>query len=336
MSRSITEIAHEINRLKPDFTEFKELINKSLAETVAHIRNEQDLSIKLFKAELFIMYKHTHRQAWLSESSYEDLLLFYKNYINECTYSQNQNNYGKYWYQFQDYVLTDCFNPSIHISAHIKDPIKYLPKYIWNKVRTKSSSVVKEIKTLQPNKLALKAFENYVSKLKKMNATDAKMYFEQLKDESFKDIREDYFDVIFTKCVPSIALQKYMFEDYKGLTIPSQNSKILCKYMGLSRYLIRNTANNLNLPVLKEILDDRDSDYKPFITGIPNRPIYADIQQVAFLHSSLIILKCAVLKKPNQVYDYFIAELENYLKHPDLQPFVKDLTANYSLLKQVI
>ena len=330
---TIEQVAHEIEQLKPDFTEFLSiLINGSIFDTKERILREPNLFVKLLKTEIYIMYNTAHyNKHYYSATDLEKIL------------TDNLSNHGVYqsgaYSNVSYYIIKKSFNPSCHILAHIKEPKPYLPKYLWDKVRTVKHLTKSSLKQLKPNAMSLVAFKTYLQSQKSLKSTQAEEYLKQLRDPSFAHIREDFMDVIFSKCTkPSIDLQKQLVGQIWStplFVLPNQDSTTLCKYMTLSRHSIKNLANKLNVPITTSVYDTLDSAYKPFITNIYRTPD-TDINEISYLFSALTLFQISVLKEPNPVYSYFIECLTKHLQAPESAHTVKELKQNFSLFNQAV
>lgn len=330
---TIQQVAHEIEQLRPDLTEFlAQLTVNSSFDIRAEIVNEPNLYIKLLKAELYIMYNNTHSsRSYYGARTLEQLLT--DNISNHWVGQQNiyRNTFR--------YIIKDSFDSSYHILAHIKDPKPYLPKYLWDKVRTVKRLNKEPVKQLQPDAMSLHVFKTYLQNRKDLTSVEATFYLLQLKDTSFDYIREDFMNVIFSKCPkPSIDLQKQFagtIWNSKLFVLPDQNSSTPHKYMTLSRQHVKNLANKLNVPITTSVYDTLDSAYKPFITGLYRTPD-TNISELSYLFSTLILFQISVLKEPNPVYSYFIECLTKHLQAPESAHIVQELKQQYSLFTQAV
>lgn len=330
---TIEQIAHEIEQLKPDFTEFLSiLINGSTFDTKERILREPNLFVKLLQTEIYIMYNITHNNKhYYSVTDLEKILT--DNLSNHGVYQSGNDSNVSY------YIIKKSFDPSCHILAHIKEPKPYLPKYLWDKVRTVKHLAKSSPKQLKPDAMSLVAFKTYLQSQKSLKSTQAEEYLKQLRDLSFEHIREDFMNVIFSKCTkPSIDLQKQLAEQIWSTSLfalPNQDSTTLCKYMALSRSSIKNLANKLNVPITTSVYDTLDSIYKPFITSIYRKPD-TDTHEISYLFSALTLFQISVLKEPNPVYSYFIECLTKHLQAPESAAIVNELKQNFSLFNQAV
>ena len=336
--QTIQDVAKEIEQLKPDFTEFLKVLDSNNKPTILKDINETaNLAVKLLKAEVTLLFKETHakRNSW-------DVCVELGNILTQ-NLTNSAINMSSSYISSNGYNIANKFNPEKHIMAHIQDPKPYLPKYLWDKVRTKKTLATTPPKQLQPNNLSLEVFRNYVNTLKKpMTAAVIMNYLHQLKGNDFTDFRQPYMDIIFTHTPsPSIEVQKLLAGGYNGnftispLTSQENSNTTVEKYMYLNRHQIRNMAINNHIPVSYHIYDTLDSSYKPFITGLKRSPEKSDAE-LSYLFDALITLQVCSNKESNLVYDYFIEELTKFLSYPEHKTAVDSLKENLHQVANVL
>ena len=336
--QTIQDVAKEIEQLKPDFTEFLKVLDSDNETTILKNINETtNLAVKLLKVEVTLIFKETHNQrsAWNIRAELGNIL------IQNLTNSGIGNING--YVQTSGYYIANEFNPEKHIMAHIQDPKPYLPKYLWDKVRTKKTLATTPPKQLQPNKLTLEIFRNYVNTLKKpMTAAFIMNYLQQLKGDDFTDFRQSYMDIIFTHTPsPSIEVQKLLAGVYNRhfsiypLSCQGSPNTTVEKYMSLNRNQIKYMARNNNIPVSYHTYDTLDSSYKPFITGLKRSPEKSEAE-LSYLFDALITLQICTNKEPNVVYDYFIEELTKFLSYPEHKTVVDSLKENLHQVTNIL
>jgi len=323
---TIQDIAQKIIELKPDFTEFRELLYSGTGQKVEEdINNTQCIYAKLLKAELAYITFNTHAQKYGIRDSIPALL---SNNIANCSIT-HRKSIGHSYYIRGEYSIEDKFKPDHHIIANIPDPKPYISKYLWNKVRA-NSGTQKPVKNLEPNLMSLTIFKHYLSTLKKMQSTEALKYIEQIRDFE-SDIRSEFLDAIFSICKePSINLQSIL-----AYPLPDLESLTKSKYMVLSRLELRYLARTYNVPSYESVWDQRDSDYKPFITGVPRQPS-ASKQETSALFSSMIVLSVVNKQTPNEVYQYFIEEIREHLKDPAYKAHLENMHNSAKLYREVL
>lgn len=330
---TLEQVATQIEQLKPDFTEFFTLSDTGTAkDIVIHIQQTTNIFEKLLKAELILMLHTTHanKSIWSIHIELGELLrtnLLSHGVGNNIT---PYNNYSKY-------LIQDSLDVTCHISAHLKDPKPYLPKYLWDRIRIKRKLQTDPVKVLQPDGMSLAVFQRYLHSLKKpVSSVDARKYLKQIRDDSFQEMRQDFMSVIFEKCAkPSVDLQKDM--SGSGNTdipvLPNQDFHIVQKYMALSRNRIRNLAYKLAVPVSVCIYDTRDSEYKPFITSMYRIPD-TTMREVSYLFNVILLLQVSISKTPNPVYEHFIEHISKHLTTSESSDLVNELKQSFTLTNE--
>ena len=214
------------------------------------------------------------------------------------------------------YFINSSFDSSTQVAGNLVDVQNYIPKYLWNKVITKSQV---EYKQLKPDVFSLTTFKNYLEGLKKeIPSSQAVMYLAQITNFPL-DIKQQYTEVLVNHLSqPSWEFQEYL-SGYSINLHKYANTKGLpkVKYISLSRYYIKNLVESSSMLVPQSVMDSLDSAYKPFVTGVKRKPT-TDLKQFSALVGTLIVLKAAVKQTTElvEVYTYFIEELENHLKDP--------------------
>lgn len=325
---TVEEIAQQIEALKPDFKEFIELLKNNDSSLLSHVANTKNIYEKLFKAQLVLITNKTHAQRWSWGDTERILFELVYNHVSNALVSIGSTYNGKINYNGQKYYINDQFH-SNHIAAHIKDVKPYLTPYLWNRVRIKADLNV-DIKELKPDKFTLQIFSNYLAGLKKpLPSTRLKEYINQIK--GFEDnIKQEYLDVILNHPKnPSLNLQKSL--EY---ITPNQNTTKVQKFMWLTKYSVGSLAESLQIPVPPSVLDDRCSDYKPFITNIKRVPT-TELNQLSYLVGAANVFKVASKLDPNPVYDYFAEQIIEHLKHEDYKEPLKDYLKTFSTFNEV-
>lgn len=330
---TIKEIAEQIERIKPDFKQFLELVNSKNSAVFADVTATTDIFSKILKAEILLIMSQTHNHGYYFNGKKECFDIIEKNVLNNgLSQSTNYMSYRKYY-------VNNNFDNTWHILGNIKDPKPYIPTYLWNRVRVKKINT-ETLKQLQPNQMSLQIFKTYLQGLKKnLSSTEVENYLIQLKDSSFNDIREDFMDALFSKYPkPSVELQKRLSGQVYNSTmpiLPNQDNNVLYKYMALSRRNVKHLAGRLQVPVSHSIFDTLDSAYKPFITGVYRTPD-TSINELSYLFSALILFQVSVLETPNPVYSYFIECLIKHLQAPESAGIIQELKQKHLLFNQAI
>lgn len=330
---TLEQVAKEIEQLKPDFTEFFIVVNTgTYKEIITHIEQTSNLFERLLKAEITLMLHNTHvnKSIWSVHIELGELL---RTNLLSHGIGNNTNSYGNYG----KYLIQDSLDVTCHISAHLKDPKPYLPKYLWNRIRVKRKLQIDPVKVLQPDGMSLAIFQRYLQSLKKpLSSVDARNYLKQIRDDSFQKMCQDFMSVIFEKCTkPSIDLQNDMSGSWNTdiPVLPNQDFPIVQKYMALSRNGIRNLAYKLKVPVYFYIHDTRDSEYKPFITNLYRIPD-TTMREVSYLFNVILLLQVSISKTPNPVYEYFIEHIIKHLSTSESAKLVMELKQSFTLTNE--
>lgn len=316
MLYTATEVAEQINATKPDFKYFKELFTiDDVNKFKEDFENTTCIFQKILKAQIICCYRQTHPRFWISMDSYKDFL--FEN-TKDMGVLKRIRSYDKTEFIDLDhtYFINNSFNSSTQVAGNLVYIQNYIPKYLWNKVKTKSQV---EYKQLKPDGFSLLTFKSYLEGLKKeIPSSKAIMYLAQI--NSFPlDIKQQYIEVL----VNHLSQPSWEFQEYlSGYSINLSNCVHIdglpkVKYIGLSRYYIKNLVESNSLLVPQSVMDSLDSSYKPFITGIKRKPT-TDMNQFTALVGTLLVLK-AVIKQNTElveVYSYFTEELEKHLKDP--------------------
>lgn len=330
---TIKEIAEQIELTKPDFKQFLELANSRNSAIFADVTATTNIFSKILKAEILLMLSQTHNYGYYFGNKKECFDIISSNVSNHgLNGSINYNAYNRYY-------VDKNFDNTCHILGNIKDPKPYLPTYLWNRVKAKKIST-ETLKQLQPNQMSLQIFKTYLQGLKKnLSSIEVENYLKQLKDSSFEAIREDFMDVLFSKCPkPSIDLQKQLAGNVwnsQMLVVPDQENDVLYKYMTLSRKRVKQLADRLQVPVSQSVFDTLDSAYKPFITGIYRTPD-TSINELSYLFSALLLFQISILETPNPVYSYFIECLTKHLQAPESVAAIRILKQQHLLFNQAV
>ena len=129
---------------------------------------------------------------------------------------------------------------------------------------------------------------------------------------------------------PSWALQERLYN-----ITPDQSVDSVQHFMRLNRYDIKRLVWKHGLLVPQSVMDTSDSLYKPFITNVKRKPT-TEMNEVSALIGSIQVLKTVSKVEPNPVYDYFIEQITEHLKHPDYTQSIKLYLTNYSSTIQVM
>ena len=316
MLYTATEVAEQINATKPDFKYFKELFTiDDVNKFKEDFENTTCIFQKILKAQIICCYRMTHSRFWIDIEKYKEFL--FDNTENMGVF-KNTRSYDKVEYIDSDrtYFINSSFDSSTQVAGNLVDVQNYIPKYLWNKVRTKSQV---EYKQLKPDVFSLTTFKSYLEGLKKeIPSSQAVRYLAQITNFPL-DIKQQYIEVLVNHLSqPSWEFQEYLSGYYTNIN-QYANTKGLpkVKYISLSRYYIKNLVESNSMLVPQSVMDSQDSAYKPFVTGVKRKPT-TDLKQFSALVGTLIVLKAAVKQTTElvEVYTYFIEELEKHLKDP--------------------
>lgn len=313
---TIKQIADEINQLKPDFTNFKQYLQTDNQILLAEdINSTENIFEKLFKIQLVAIFSKTHARVYSAKEEWIELL---HNNVSDCkiTVHNYYNSSETYYNTPSSYIVRDSFSNDT-IAAYVLDIKEYIPKYLWDKIRTKTVQTFKELK---PDQFSLITFKNYLASLKKeIPSSTALNYLTQIQNFE-QQIKEMYIEVL----VNHIKQTSWDFQTRVEQITGKSSSKVKQKFMGLCRYHIKGLIRKLQIPTSYSVLDTLDSSYKPFVTGIKRKPT-TELNELSALVNTVIVLKCAVKQTPNEIYSYFIEEITEHLKHQDY----KEPLANY-------
>ena len=316
MLYTATEVAEQINATKPDFKYFKELFTiDDVNKFKEDFDNTSCIFQKILKAQIICCYRQTHSRFWIDIEKYKEFL-FYKAKDMGVLKKIRSYNQEEYIDVDHTYFIDSSFDSSTQVAGNLVNVQNYIPKYLWNKIRTKSQV---DYKQLKPDGFSLTTFKSYLEGLKKeIPSSQAIMYLAQI--NSFPlDIKQQYIEVL----VNHLSQPSWEFQEYlSGYSINLSNCVHIdgltkVKYISLSRYYIKKLVESNSMLVPQSVMDSLDSSYKPFVTGVKRKPT-TDLNQFTALVGTLIVLKSIVKQsiKRADIYTYFIEELEKHLKNP--------------------
>lgn len=316
-----TSLAEEIEALKPNLKDFWDSINSSTAKKIfKQLLNEPFSSLNMFKLELLLIYMSTHPRVYIY-STEKNLFL---DYIENAKIDPGTltHTYGVYRGASQE------FNFSIKISnnliiGNLTNPNQYLNAYLKGKLRSESTSTAYN-KQLNPDRMSLAIFKQWLTTVKPLNSVQAEAFLKTCKKFP-TDIREEFLVAIMAHCPkPSIALQKYISEYY-------WNSN---KFPSINRYGIRSMARQT--PAFPAVLDERDSEYKPFVANINRTAPNTSDELESTIGTALVLLQQSeysqlmyneLIKHAQQAPTDLLSTYKNNLKtaHKALTKLIKDL-----------
>lgn len=292
------QVADTINRIKPDFKQFWEDVNKH--DNNSTFTPHSNPAITLFQIELIGIYYALHSRRYMSNTFRDSL----HTALRQISYTGLMDIPWNIVYTIAnksgDY-------PNL-IIAYVTDLKQYLNPYLRNKLGV-TASKDKDIKSIKDDAFSMELFKSSLGK-RKIPSTEAIEYFDQFR--KFTAVNRDaYLDIIIEHCpVPSQQFQRAIADsgiygvNFNGLQTSS-------KYISLNRLHVRNNRNPM-YPVTSALLDERDSDYTPFICGVPRKPTPTK-NEVSALVSILFI----VAASNSDHKDYIIQCLHTHLSHPD-------------------
>lgn len=289
------QIAAEINELKPNLTEFWDRL-----PSFQDLFKEQVTSLLFLQLELLAIYRSTHHDYYVkSDDALEYLTLMEKHGINTTSLKRNGYGYG-YRNTLSDIYnsITKAIDSKDTIIGNLDNPRQYLNKYLKSKFRVSTATQVAEV-TPENNLFAFVAFSNWLNQFKLINSVQAEALLKKVQRFD-DDIKRQYMELIIEKCpAPSIQLQKFISENF---------SKSSNKYVPLVRSTIRN--NSWHTLTFNSVLDYRDSDYKPFVTGLTIKPTISESSYRAMLGSALILKQQITSSERDMVlYDGLVKHL---------------------------
>ena len=147
---------------------------------------------------------------------------------------------------------------------------------------------------------------------KELSSTRAIEYIKQIGKFNDINIKEKFIEVLNDHLTqPSIELQK----ELSSIVNSTYNLTKKTKYISLNRYSIKGLASKSQILVNESVLDNSDSQYKPYITNIKRKPT-TDIREFTALVGTLLIFKASIKSNPNEGHQYFAECLMEHLKDP--------------------
>lgn len=309
---TLQDIAQQIETIQPDLKEFFNDIHTDSEKSFASVINEPNTYVQLLKAELYMMYFLTHNQRWTSGNKREEV---YNILCKELSLLPSNFYSAPYSLPYGPKLDQGSF-----IVANLTEPKKYLPQYLKKKFFPPISNVV--LKEPKDDMFSFNIFKKHIESLSKnISSIQAEGYIDKVRN--FSSTKEQYTELVLDNCKnPSLKLQKRLCA-----TLPGVDSEKIQKHMYLNRWTIMNLARNLQVPVAEALFDQRDSDYKPFITKLPRIPTI-DTQQFSSLASTLLVLETQIAKTPNKSYSHFVESIKEHLSDPAYKDSWKEYLTN--------
>lgn len=302
---TLQDIAQQIETIQPDLKEFFEYLHNDSPKSFASVINEPNTYVQLLKAELYMMYFLTHNQRWADYQNRDRVQNILAKHLSIIpTASTNNRSYGSIYSLAYDPKL----DQSAFIVANLTEPKKYLPQYLKKRFFPAISNVV--LKQPKDDVFSFNIFKKYIESLPKgVSSIQTEGYIDKVLN--FNNTKEQYIELVLDNCKnPSIKLQKKLH----GYLQTTDHSKAN-KYMYLCRWRIMSIAKALQVPVSEAIFDQRDSDYKPFITNLSRIPT-TDLNQFTALADTILILQTSIAREPNEVFSHFVEALIEHLSDP--------------------
>jgi len=296
------EIAQHIEQTKPDLKDFWARAEKNPKSVLTNLLNAPFSMLQAFKLELLISYMYTHNNIYIYQS--DAILKNYREYLaqNNIEVATQVAPNNAYAHMRLGSFVAPITNPKF-ITPNISDLKPYLNKYLKTKYFQSGSTAVNF--ELKDDLMSFTVFKSWLDQQKSINSVQAEYFLDKVRP--FNSTRVDYVNAILAKCTkPSIKLQKQLVESH---ILDGTN------YIGEDRYKIRYIRYKLPyLALPNAIHDERDSDYKPFVTGL-NRTPTTNKWEVADLIGQILLLR-ANTNKQDLPYAQAIVD---HLKLPEYQ-----------------
>lgn len=289
------QVSDTINKLKPDFKQFWADVNHFKYNSA--FTPHSNPAITLFQIELLQVYYALHNQRYMRNAFKDSITTV----LNQIQYT-GLTNFGRR-------INHDIANKSgayPHlILAYVTDVKQYLNPYLRKRLEF-TTTKGKDIKQLQDNEFSVELFKSSLGK-RKLPSTEVSMYFKQFKDFS-QPIRDKFMNIVFEHCKePSKKLQVEL-QDSRVFNVRTTSGS---KYISVSRRTARQNLNTNSLPIPEDLHNERDSDYTPFICGVPRKPTPTK-HEVSALIGVMLVVKCSDLAEKG----YIVSCIKEHLSHP--------------------
>ncbi len=289
------QVADYINQTKPDLKQFWEEATPDPKATISKLLTEQFSFLQLFKLELLVSYCTSYPR--ITFSKYSSIGEAYTSYLYKLSVLIPYAKDTIYSYSIFKAPITD----SNLIAPLVDNYAQYLNPYLKSKCRPKSSTVVKL--KLDDNLMSLAIFKKWLEDKKTINSIQAKEFI--LSVASFKQHTTEFIEAILDHCPkPSIKLQEFLL---------SYSIKYLLadtKYIAIYRGDIKYSHNHLGLTTVS-LMDSLDSQYKPFIAGLPRVPTTAHNEV-----SSLLATAAKLINSSTTLEQSYAKAIIEHLKDP--------------------
>ena len=304
------QVSNEINKLKPNFKQFWEDVNK-------HDRNSiftphSNPAITLFQSELIKVYYAIHSQRYM-RSTFRDSL-------NVALHPIQYTGLTEFSWYIDNDITYKSGNYQNLILTYVTDLKQYLNPYLRKRFGF-TATKAKDIKSIKDDAFSIELFKSSLGK-RKIPSTEAIEYFNQFRN--FTPVNRDaYMDIIIQHCTfPSQQFQRAIADSsIYGVSFNSKQAN--SKYISLDRSHVRHNRNPMH-PVTSALLDERDSDYTPFTCGVPRKPTPTE-PEVSALVSILFIVAASNADQK----DYIIKCIHDHLSHPDYGTLYTDALRDF-------
>jgi hypothetical protein len=289
-------IAAEINRLKPDLTEFW---------TDPKLPSPYELitEVDYFRFELAFLYSYLHPRVYMGRTDHNAYRNFFSYLDHRSIYAWGQNPLSQ-----ANFIISQVDNPKQYLNAYLRKRAGF--------VTLKAKSTF----TIKPDLFSLELFRKAMTK--QIPSTVALEYVYKIANFPL-DMYDSYLEIILSKLVnPSKKFQDSMAD----MNYTKSYASKLCetKYIHLDRYTMRATAKKLFSTLGMGLRDTLDSQYTPFIGGIPRKPTPALAETDALLNAYTIV---AADDHPQR--EYILQCLREHLSHQDYVQPLEELFAKY-------
>ena len=291
-------IAAEINRLKPDLTDF-------WTDPKPPSPYELITEVDYLKFELAFLYKYLHPRQYISQMDRTASRNFFSYLDNHSIYAWEKNPLSQ-----SKLIISQVDNPKQYLNPYLRKRAGFV------NVKPKSTFAIK------PDLFSLELFRKAMTK--QIPSTVALEYVNQIK--AFPaDMYDSYLEIIFSKLVnPSKQFQKHMAQMKYTRPYYTSPQSFKAKYIYLDRHNMRAAANKLFANLGVGLRDTLDSQYTPFICGIPRRPTPSPAETDALLNMCIIV---AADTHPQRAY--ILQCLREHLSHPEYAQPLAELFTKY-------
>lgn len=238
--------------------------------------NEPNQAIRYYKFEVLCMYLNTHNKRYVG------IIISNRLFSNKdvtpsdevCTNSNTSN--PKYHRPINQFVPSTSLHDK-YILSHLTLNRKLIPKYLHKHLFISKPRQQATFKTINNNQFDLVLLQNWLNQ--HSTGITSKHALELLESVPKGTCTNGIYSAILAATPkPSIALQKFL--DGSAWSNATCNT-VVCepnvatddtKYLTMDNASFRDKLHHLCIPSVPQSFDERDSDIKPFITGMPRTP----------------------------------------------------------------